>query len=216
MAHVAGLIAADLYPSPVDIADVTTTTTHKTLRGPRGGLILAKPNEEIHKKLNSLVFPGIQGGPLMHVIAAKAVAFKEALEPSFTEYQQQVLDNARAMAETFIGRGYKVVSGGTDDHLFLVDLIDKGITGKEADAALGAANITVNKNAVPNDPQSPFVTSGIRVGTPAATTRGFGVTEVTDLANWMCDVMDNINDQATIDRVKGQALELCKRFPVYG
>jgi glycine hydroxymethyltransferase len=216
MAHVAGLIAAGLYPSPVNIADVTTTTTHKTLRGPRGGLILAKPNEEIHKKLNSLVFPGTQGGPLMHVIAAKAVAFKEALEPSFRDYQQQVLDNARAMAETFIGRGYKVVSGGTDDHLFLVDLIDKGITGKDADAALGAANITVNKNAVPNDPQSPFVTSGIRVGTPAVTTRGFGVAEVTELANWMCDVMDNLSDQATIERIKGQVLELCKRFPVYG
>ncbi len=215
MAHVAGLIAAGLYPSPIKIADVTTTTTHKTLRGPRGGLILARANEEIEKKLNSVVFPGIQGGPLEHVIAAKAVAFKEALEPSFREYQQQVLDNARTMADVFLQRGYKVVSGGTDDHLFLVDLIDKGLTGKEADAALGAANITVNKNAVPNDPQSPFVTSGIRVGTPAVTTRGFGKQEVSDLANWMCDIMDNIKDEAVIERVKQQVLDVCKRFPVY-
>ncbi|NNJ94725.1 MAG: serine hydroxymethyltransferase, partial [Halobacteria archaeon] len=188
MAHVAGLIAAGIYPSPVNIADVTTTTTHKTLRGPRGGLILAKANAELEKKFNSLVFPGIQGGPLMHVIAAKAVAFKEALEPSFRDYQQAVLDNARAMAGVFLERGYNVVSGGTDDHLFLVDLIDKGLTGKEADAALGAANITVNKNAVPNDPQSPFVTSGIRVGTPAITTRGLGEAESRELAGWMCDV----------------------------
>jgi len=215
MAHVAGLIAAGLYPSPVKIADVTTTTTHKTLRGPRGGLILARANADIEKKLNSVVFPGIQGGPLMHVIAAKAVAFKEALEPSFTEYQQNVLDNSRAMAAVFMQRGYKVVSGGTDDHLFLVDLIDKGITGKEADAALGAANITVNKNAVPNDPQSPFVTSGIRVGTPAVTTRGFGKQEVEDLTNWMCDIMDNLQDESTITRVKQQVLEVCARFPVY-
>jgi glycine hydroxymethyltransferase len=215
MAHVAGLIAAGLYPSPVGIADVTTTTTHKTLRGPRGGLILAKANEEIEKKLNSSIFPGIQGGPLMHVIAAKAVALKEALQPEFKEYQQQVLDNARAMAGVFLERGYKVISGGTDDHLFLVDLIDKGITGKQADAALGSANITVNKNAVPNDPQSPFVTSGIRVGTPAATTRGFKVAEVSDLTNWMCDIMDNVEDTATIEKVKGKVLELCKRFPVY-
>jgi glycine hydroxymethyltransferase len=215
MAHVAGLIAVGLYPSPVAIADVTTTTTHKTLRGPRGGLILAKANEEIEKKLNSSIFPGIQGGPLMHVIAAKAVALKEALHPEFKEYQQQVLDNARTMAGIFIERGYKVVSGGTDDHLFLVDLIDKGITGKQADAALGSANITVNKNAVPNDPQSPFVTSGIRVGTPAATTRGFKEAEVSDLTNWMCDIMDNVEDTATIEKVKEKVLALCKRFPVY-
>ena len=215
MAHVAGLIAAGLYPSPVKIADVTTTTTHKTLRGPRGGLILARANADIEKKLNSVVFPGIQGGPLMHVIAAKAVAFKEALEPSFNEYQKNVLDNARAMAAVFLQRGYKVVSGGTDDHLFLVDLIDKGLTGKEADAALGAANITVNKNAVPNDPQSPFVTSGIRVGTPAVTTRGFGKQEVEDLSNWMCDIMDNIQDESVITRVKQQVLDVCARFPVY-
>ncbi|HED17865.1 MAG TPA: serine hydroxymethyltransferase [Gammaproteobacteria bacterium] len=215
MAHVAGLIAAGLYPSPVKIADVTTTTTHKTLRGPRGGLILARANADIEKKLNSVVFPGIQGGPLMHVIAAKAVAFKEALEPTFTAYQKNVLDNARAMAAVFMQRGYKVVSGGTDDHLFLVDLIDKGLTGKEADAALGAANITVNKNAVPNDPQSPFVTSGIRVGTPAVTTRGFGIQEVEDLTNWMCDIMDNIQDESIIKRVKQQVLDVCARFPVY-
>lgn len=215
MAHVAGLIAADLYPSPVAIADVTTTTTHKTLRGPRGGLILAKSNPEIEKKLNSLVFPGTQGGPLMHVIAAKAVAFKEALQPEFKQYQQQVLDNARAMADTFIARGYKVVSGGTDDHLFLVDLIDKGITGKEADAALGRANITVNKNAVPNDPQSPFVTSGIRVGTPAATTRGFKQEQIIELSHWMCDILDNVSDEAMIEQVKQKVLSLCKQFPVY-
>ncbi|MGB5261817.1 MAG: serine hydroxymethyltransferase [Gammaproteobacteria bacterium] len=216
MAHVAGLVAAGIYPSPVNIADVTTTTTHKTLRGPRGGLILAKANPELEKKFNSLVFPGIQGGPLMHVIAAKAVAFKEALEPSFRDYQQQVLDNARAMADVFMQRGYNVVSGGTDDHLFLVDLIDKGLTGKEADAALGAANITVNKNAVPNDPQSPFVTSGIRIGTPAITTRGLGEAESRELAGWMCDVMDDINNPAVIDAVRGKVLELCKRLPVYG
>ncbi len=216
MAHVAGLVAAGIYPSPVNIADVTTTTTHKTLRGPRGGLILAKANPELEKKFNSLVFPGIQGGPLMHVIAAKAVAFKEALEPSFRDYQQHVLDNARAMAAVFIERGYNVVSGGTDDHLFLVDLIDKGLTDKEADAALGSANITVNKNAVPNDPQSPFVTSGIRVGTPAITTRGLGETESRELAGWMCDVMDDINNQAVIESVRNKVLALCKRLPVYG
>ena len=216
MAHVAGLVAAGIYPSPVNIADVTTTTTHKTLRGPRGGLILAKANPELEKKFNSLVFPGIQGGPLMHVIAAKAVAFKEALEPSFRVYQQHVLDNARAMAAVCIERGYNVVSGGTDDHLFLVDLIDKGLTGKEADAALGSANITVNKNAVPNDPQSPFVTSGIRVGTPAITTRGLGETESRELAGWMCDVMDDINNQAVIESVRNKVLALCKRLPVYG
>ena len=216
MAHVAGLIATGHYPSPIPIADVVTTTTHKTLRGPRGGLILCKANPELEKKFNSLVFPGTQGGPLMHVIAAKAVAFKEALQPDFKDYQGKVLANARAMAGVFLERGYKVVSGGTDDHLFLVDLIDKGITGKEADAALGAANITVNKNAVPNDPQSPFVTSGIRVGTPAVTTRGFGETEVRELAGWMCDVMDDVNNQAGIDAVRGKVLDICKRFPVYG
>ncbi len=216
MAHVAGLIATGHYPSPVQIADVTTTTTHKTLRGPRGGLILARANPEIEKKLNSAVFPGTQGGPLMHVIAAKAVAFKEALQPEFKAYQGRVLDNARAMAQVFMARGYKVVSGGTDDHLFLVDLIDKGITGKDADAALGAANITVNKNAVPNDPQSPFVTSGIRIGTPAVTTRGFEVAEVQELASWMCDVLDNVQDGGVIEQVKARVLDICARFPVYG
>jgi glycine hydroxymethyltransferase len=216
MAHVAGLIATGHYPSPVQIADVTTTTTHKTLRGPRGGLILARANPEIEKKLNSAVFPGTQGGPLMHVIAAKAVAFKEALQPEFKAYQGRVLDNARAMAQVFMARGYKVVSGGTDDHLFLVDLIDKGITGKDADAALGAANITVNKNAVPNDPQSPFVTSGIRIGTPAVTTRGFEVAEVQELAGWMCDVLDNVQDGGVIEQVKARVLDICARFPVYG
>jgi len=216
MAHVAGLIAVGLYPSPVNIADITTSTTHKTLRGPRGGIILAKSNPEIEKKLNSMVFPGTQGGPLMHVIAAKAVAFKEALEPEFKVYQQQVLDNARAMASVFLDRNYNVVSGGTDDHLFLVDLINKGLTGKEAEAALGEANITVNKNAVPNDPQSPFVTSGIRVGTPAMTTRGFGETEARDLAKWMCDVMDNMGDTSIRETVKTKVLEICQRLPVYG
>jgi glycine hydroxymethyltransferase len=216
MAHVAGLIATGHYPSPVQIADVTTTTTHKTLRGPRGGLILAKANPEIEKKLNSAVFPGTQGGPLMHVIAAKAVAFKEALQPEFAEYQSRVLANARAMAAVFMDRGYKVVSGGTDDHLFLVDLIDKGITGKDADAALGVANITVNKNAVPNDPQSPFVTSGIRVGTPAVTTRGFGEAEVRELAGWMCDILDDLQDREKIAAVRTRVLDMCRRFPVYG
>ena len=215
MAHVAGLIAAGIYPSPVNIADITTTTTHKTLRGPRGGMILARANEEVEKKLNSMIFPGIQGGPLMHVIAAKAVALKEAMDPSFKTYQQQVLKNARAMVEVMLSRGYKVVSGGTDDHLFLVDLIDKGITGKQADAALDAANITVNKNAVPNDPQSPFVTSGIRVGTPAITTRGCGESEARELADWMCDVMDDVENQDTQSSVRGKVLDLCKRFPVY-
>jgi glycine hydroxymethyltransferase len=215
MAHVAGLIAAGLYPSPVGIADVTTTTTHKTLRGPRGGLILAKANPEVEKKLNSLVFPGTQGGPLMHVIAAKAVAFKEAMEPEFKAYQQQVMTNAQAMAGVFMERGYDVVSKGTDDHLFLVSFIEAGLTGKAVDAWLGAANITVNMNAVPNDPQSPFVTSGIRIGTPAMTTRGFGETEARELAGWMCDVIDSRGDQATIERVKGQALDLCNRYPVY-
>lgn len=215
MAHVAGLVAAGLYPNPVNIADVTTTTTHKTLRGPRGGLILARANPEIEKKLSSMIFPGTQGGPLMHVIAAKAVAFKEALQPEFKQYQQQVITNARMMANTMIQRGYKIVSGGTDDHLFLVDLIDKGITGKDADAALGRANITVNKNAVPNDPQSPFVTSGIRIGTPAMTTRGFKETEAKDLANWICDVLEHLNDDKTIVAVQQKVLALCKRFPVY-
>jgi glycine hydroxymethyltransferase len=215
MAHVAGLIAAGHYPSPIQIADVTTTTTHKTLRGPRGGLILAKANPEIEKKLNSLVFPGTQGGPLMHVIAAKAVAFKEAMEPEFTDYQQQVLTNARAMAEVFIQRGYDVVSGGTDDHLFLVSFIEAGLTGKDVDAWLGDSNITVNKNAVPNDPQSPFVTSGIRIGTPAVTTRGFGEVEARELAGWMCDVIDIRGDEATIGQVKEQVLALCARYPVY-
>lgn len=215
MAHVAGLVAAGVYPSPVQIADVTTSTTHKTLRGPRGGIILAKANSDLEKKFNSLVFPGIQGGPLMHVIAAKAVAFKEALEPDFTSYQQQVVKNAKVMASTLISRGYNIVSGGTDNHLMLVDLIAKGLTGKAADAALGAANITVNKNSVPNDPQSPFVTSGIRVGTPAITTRGFKEVEVEQLANWIADVLDNINDPATTERVKNEVLAICKRFPVY-
>ncbi|HHB13429.1 MAG TPA: serine hydroxymethyltransferase [Chromatiales bacterium] len=215
MAHVAGLVAAGVYPSPVAIADVTTTTTHKTLRGPRGGLILARANPEVEKRLNSMVFPGTQGGPLMHVIAAKAVAFLEALQPDFRRYQQQVLDNARAMATTMTERGYRIVSGGTDNHLFLVDLIDKGLTGKAADAALGRANITVNKNAVPNDPQSPFVTSGIRIGTPAVTTRGFGLEEVRQLAGWICDILDAHEDDAVIDRIRGQVVEICARHPVY-
>ena len=215
MAHVAGLVAAGLYPNPVPIADVTTTTTHKTLRGPRGGLILARKNEEIEKKLASSVFPGGQGGPMMHVIAGKAVAFKEALEPDFKVYQQQVLDNARAMANTFMERGHKVVSGGTDDHLFLLDLIDKEITGKDAAAALGEANITVNKNTVPNDPKSPFVTSGLRIGSPASTTRGFKEEEMVTLTHWMCDILDDIENQSIIDEVKGKVKELCSRFPVY-
>ena len=215
MAHVAGLIAVGLYPSPIQIADVTTTTTHKTLRGPRGGLILAKANPDIEKKLNSLVFPGTQGGPLMHVIAAKAVAFKEAMEPEFNTYQQQVKDNANAMAQVFMDRGYDVVSKGTDDHLFLVSFIEAGLTGKDVDAWLGDANITVNKNAVPNDPQSPFVTSGIRVGTPAITTRGFGVEESEALAGWMCDVIDSRGDEAVIAAVKEKALAICAKYPVY-
>ena len=215
MAHVAGLVAAGVYPSPVQIADVTTTTTHKTLRGPRGGLILAKSNPDIEKKLNSLVFPGIQGGPLMHVIAAKAVAFKEALEPGFRDYQRQVILNAQTMAEVFISRGYDVVSGGTDDHLFLVSFISQGLTGKDVDAWLGAANVTVNKNAVPNDPQSPFVTSGIRIGTPAMTTRGCGIAEARELAGWMCDLIDARGDAAVIEAVKAKVLALCGRLPVY-
>ncbi|WFP51169.1 serine hydroxymethyltransferase [Methylomonas sp. EFPC3] len=215
MAHVAGLVAAGLYPNPVPIADVVTSTTHKSLRGPRGGLILAKHNPELEKKINSNIFPGIQGGPLMHVIAAKAVAFKEAMTPEFKTYQQQVVKNAQAMAEVFIKRGYDVVSGGTDNHLMLVSLIPKGITGKAADAALGRAHITVNKNAVPNDPQSPFVTSGIRVGTPAPTSRGFKEDEVRQVAHLMCDVMDNIEDESVIDAVREKVHLLCARFPVY-
>jgi len=215
MAHVAGLVAAGLYPNPVPIADVVTTTTHKTLRGPRGGIILARANPDLEKKLNSTIFPGTQGGPLMHVIAAKAVAFLEALQPEFKEYQSQVVANARAMAAVIQKRGYKIVSGGTDDHLFLVDLIDKQITGKDAEAALGEAWITVNKNAVPNDPQTPFVTSGIRIGTPACTTRGFGIREVEDLAGWICDILGNLGDAAIRGTIRGKVQELCKRFPVY-
>ena len=219
MAHVAGLVAAGVYPSPVNIADVTTSTTHKTLRGPRGGIILAKANEAIEKKLNSAVFPGGQGGPLMHVIAAKAVSFKEAMSDEYKAYQQQVVKNAKVMANTFIKRGINIVSGGTENHLMLVDLIGKEYTGKDADAALGAANITVNKNAVPNDPRSPFVTSGLRVGTPAITTRGFGEAECEQLTNWMVDILDALeagNAEEVIASVKGQVLELCAKFPVYG
>ncbi|MBU3823936.1 MAG: serine hydroxymethyltransferase [Candidatus Oceanisphaera merdipullorum] len=216
MAHVAGLIATGHYPSPIKHAHVVTTTTHKTLAGPRGGLILSAENdEELEKKLNSAVFPGGQGGPLMHVIAGKAVAFKEAMEPEFKVYQGQVLKNAQAMADEFIKRGYKVVSGGTHNHLFLLDLIDKDITGKEADAALGKAFITVNKNSVPNDPRSPFVTSGIRIGTPAVTRRGFNEADVRQLAGWICDVLDNINDDAVIASVKEQVQDICRRHPVY-
>lgn len=215
MAHVAGLVAAGLYPSPVPFADIVTTTTHKTLRGPRGGLILAKANEAIEKKLNSAVFPGTQGGPLMHVIAAKAVAFAEALQPAFKQYQQQVIINAKTLAKELQERGYNIVSGGTENHLMLVDLIDKNITGKEADNALGRANITVNKNAVPNDPRSPFVTSGLRLGTPAVTTRGFKELEVSLLAGWIADVLDDVNNEATIARIKKQVLQLCREFPVY-
>ena len=216
MAHVAGLIAAGLYPSPVAIADITTSTTHKTLRGPRGGIILARANPEVEKKLNSALFPGSQGGPLMHVIAAKAVCFKEALTQEFRDYQAQVLANARTMANGFIERNHKVVSGGTDNHLFLLDLIEAGITGKAADAALGRANITVNKNAVPGDPRSPFATSGLRIGTPAATTRGFKEAECAELTGWMCDVLSDINDDATIAAVKEKVTALCRAHPVYG
>jgi glycine hydroxymethyltransferase len=216
MAHVAGLIAAKVYPSPVNIAHVTTSTTHKTLRGPRGGIILARSNPEIEKKINSLVFPGIQGGPLMHVIAAKAVAFKEALQPEFVTYQKQVVKNAQELAKCLQSRGHKIVSGGTHNHLFLLDLIDKNITGKEADAALGACNITVNKNAVPNDPRSPFVTSGLRLGTPAATTRGFKEPEMKLLGDWIADVLENVEDLSVINRVKSEVVELCNKFPVYG
>jgi glycine hydroxymethyltransferase len=216
MAHVAGLVAAGLYPNPVPFADVATTTTHKTLRGPRGGLILARHNPEIQKKLNSMVFPGIQGGPLMHVIAAKAVAFLEALQPEFKTYCAQVIANARAMARVLQDRGYKIVSGGTDNHLFLLNLVDKDITGKEADAALGRAHMTVNKNAVPNDPRPPMVTSGLRIGTPAATTRGFLENEAKQLSHWIADVLDHRGDDATVLRVRGEVESLCRRFPVYG
>jgi len=219
MAHVAGLIATGLYPNPVSIADVTTTTTHKTLRGPRGGMILARDNPDLTKRLNSLVFPGIQGGPLMHVIAAKAVALLEASQPDFKDYQQQVLTNARCMAQTLADRGYKIVSGGTDNHLMLVDLIKQEITGQTAEDALSRANITVNKNAVPNDPRPPRVTSGLRIGTPAITTRGFKEAETAELTNWIADILDDLQDAADIEsvinRVRGQVLELCGRYPVY-
>ena len=216
MAHVAGLVAADLYPNPVLIADVTTSTTHKTLGGPRGGIILARADTDIEKKLNSALFPGSQGGPLMHVIAAKAICFKEAMTDEFRSYQQRVLNNARIMAGSFQDRDYKVVSNGTDNHLFLLDLVDKGITGKEADAALGRANITVNKNAVPNDPRSPFVTSGLRIGSPAVTRRGFGEEECRTLTGWMCDILDDIGNDNMIGTVQRRVIELCKGFPVYG
>jgi glycine hydroxymethyltransferase len=215
MAHVAGLIAAGLYPSPIQIADVTTTTTHKTLRGPRSGLILAKANPEIEKKLNSAIFPGSQGGPLEHVIAAKAVALKEAMLPEFKTYQQQVMVNAKAMVEIMLQRGYDIVAGKTENHLFLVDLVAKNITGKDAEDTLGAANITVNKNMVPNDPQSPLITSGLRIGTPAITTRGFKETEVKQVANWICDILDDITNTAVVTKTKQNVLELCQRFPVY-
>jgi|TARA_B110000263_G_scaffold165622_1_gene144197 glycine hydroxymethyltransferase len=215
MAHVSGLIAAGVYPSPVNIADVTTSTTHKTLRGPRGGIILARANPELERKLNFAVFPESQGGPLMHVIAAKAVCFKEAMSDEFKTYQQQVLNNARSMASVFMDRGFDVISNGTDDHLFLLSLIKQDITGKDADAALGRANITVNKNAVPNDPKPPFVTSGLRLGTPAITTRGFKESEVAELTNWMCDILDDIENEPIIAEVQQRVIELCSRFPVY-
>ena len=215
MAHVAGLIATGHYPNPIAVADVCTTTTHKTLRGPRGGLILARENDALTKKFNSLVFPGTQGGPLMHVIAAKAIAFKEAMEPSFKDYQGKVCANAKVMAEVLGERGYPIVSGSTENHLMLVSLVERGITGKAADAALGRANITVNKNSVPNDPQSPFVTSGLRLGTPAITTRGFGTGETRQLTGWIADILDDIDSEESIERVKNQVLALCKRFPVY-
>jgi glycine hydroxymethyltransferase len=216
MAHIAGLVAAGVYPNPVPFADVVTTTTHKTLRGPRGGLILARANEEIEKKLNSAVFPGGQGGPLMHVIAAKAVCFKEALSDEFKAYQQQVVKNAQAMAEVFVERGFDVVSGGTQNHLFLLSLIKQDITGKDADAALGRAFITVNKNAVPNDPRSPFVTSGLRIGTPAVTTRGFQEVDCRELAGWICDILQNMGDESVIDAVREKVKAICARLPVYG
>ncbi len=215
MAHVAGLVAAGLYPSPVNIADVTTSTTHKTLRGPRGGIILARRNPSLEKKLSSAIFPGMQGGPLMHVIAAKAVCFKEALQPEFTIYQQQVIDNAQVMADVLLLRGFNLVGGGTDNHLCLIDLVNQGITGKAAEEALGRANITVNKNAVPNDPRSPFVTSGLRVGTPAMTTRGFGLQETEQLTHWMCDILENLDNAQKIVQVKQAVLRLCDRFPLY-
>jgi glycine hydroxymethyltransferase len=215
MAHVAGLVATGHYPNPIPVADVVTTTTHKTLRGPRGGLILARKNDELAKKFNSLVFPGTQGGPLMHVIAAKAVALKEAMEPSFKKYQARVCENAKVMAGVLQERGYDIVSGGTDNHLMLVSLIGHGVTGKAAEAALESANITTNKNSVPNDPQSPFVTSGLRLGTPAITSRGFGADETRALTGWIADILDSIDNEETIDRVRGQVLELCERFPVY-
>ena len=216
MAHVAGLVAAGLYPNPVQIADVTTSTTHKTLGGPRSGIILARSNEEIEKKLNSALFPGSQGGPLMHIIAAKAVCFKEAMGEDFVAYQKQTIKNAQVLANEFIRRGYDVVSGGTDNHLFLLDLVSKNITGKDADAALGRANITVNKNAVPNDPRSPFVTSGLRIGSPAITRRGFKEEECIQLVDWMSNILTDINDEAAIERVKKEVLALCANFPVYG
>ena len=215
MAHVAGLVAAGVYPSPVGIADITTTTTHKTLGGPRGGLIMGKANEDLQKKINSAVFPGGQGGPLEHVIAAKAICFKEAMEPSFKTYQQQVVKNAKAMAKVFIDRGFDVVSNGTENHLFLLSLVKQDITGKDADAALGRAHITVNKNAVPNDPRSPFVTSGLRIGSPAITRRGFNEADATELAGWICDILDNMGDESVIDEVRGKVSEICKRLPVY-
>lgn len=215
MAHVAGLIAADVYPSPVNIADVTTSTTHKTLRGPRGGLILARANPELEKKLNFAVFPESQGGPLMHVIAAKAVCFLEAMSEDFKSYQRQVLQNARVMAQGFIDRGYDVISNGTDDHLFLLSLIKQGITGKDADAALGRANITVNKNAVPNDPKPPFVTSGLRIGSPAITTRGLKETQTAELTIWMCDILDDLDNDARIMEVQKKVIDLCSSYPVY-
>jgi glycine hydroxymethyltransferase len=216
MAHVAGLVAAGVYPNPVPHADVVTSTTHKTLRGPRGGIILAKANEEIEKKLQSLVFPGTQGGPLMHVIAGKAVAFKEALEPDFKDYQVQVVKNAQAMAKAIMARGYKIVSGGTENHLMLIDMIGREITGKDAEAALGKAHITVNKNSVPNDPRSPFVTSGLRIGTPALTTRGYKEPECVALANWICDVLDDHTNDAVLDGVRDNVTKQCRMFPVYG
>ena len=215
MAHVSGLIASGHYPSPVNIADVVTSTTHKTLRGPRGGIILAKNNPDLTKRFNSLVFPGTQGGPLMHVIAAKAVAFKEALNPEFKEYQGQVIENAKMMANTLMERGFSIVSGGTDNHLVLVSLIDKGLTGKDADAALSRANITVNQNTVPNDPCSPFVTSGLRLGTPAITTRGFGLNETRLMTTWIADILDDLNDEAVIEKVKDNVVDLCAKYPVY-
>jgi glycine hydroxymethyltransferase len=216
IAHVAGLVATGLYPSPIDIADVTTTTTHKTLRGPRSGMIMGRANPDIEKKINFMVFPAYQGGPLMHVIAGKAVAFREAMQPEFKAYAEQVIENARAMCRVFLDRGIKIVSGGTDNHLFLVDLVKQGLTGKALDAALGRANITVNKNAVPNDPQPPFVTSGIRIGSPAATTRGFKEPECRQIAGWICDIIANIEDDRLNERIRGEVADLCRRFPVYG